>query len=95
LHIRIIKHTSGIMDGISLSTLLPGLTYEVPVSLGTFLIAQWTAEEDTSPSVAIVIPLSEASAAVTGGLSISPPADHAHDLTRRRKRIDRRSAKKR
>jgi hypothetical protein len=83
------------MDGISLSTLLPGLMYEVPASLGTFLIAQRSAEEDTSPSVAVVIPLSEASAAVTGGLSISPPADHAHDLKGRRKRIDRRSAKKR
>jgi hypothetical protein len=33
---------------VSLRYLLPGLIYEVPLSLGTWLIAQGGAEEDTS-----------------------------------------------
>jgi len=57
------------MDGVSLSRLLPGLVYEVPLSLGTFLIGQSAAEEDVTTAMAIVIPLADAAAysKVTGG----------------------------
>jgi hypothetical protein len=37
MRVRILKLSSGIMDGVSLSHLFTGITYEVPVSLGTWL----------------------------------------------------------
>ena len=80
MRVRILKLSSGIMDGVSLSYLLPGLVYEVPMSLGTWLIGQEAAEEDTSGTVGIVIPLDQKSAALAGGISMpAPMADTAED----------------
>ena len=73
------------LEGVSLSRLAPGLVYEVPVSLGSFLVAKEAAEEDVSPTVAVVIPLTEESAALTGGISVASPIDRAADKLRRRK----------
>ena len=54
VRIRILKPTSGVLDGVSLSHLIPGLVYEVSASLGTFLIAQEAAEEDASSTIAVI-----------------------------------------
>ena len=86
MRVRIVKQSEGILDGISLSRLVPGLTYEVTLSLGTFLIGQGAAEENVTPAVDIVIPVNAASAALTGGVSVSPSKDRAGDR-RRAKRI--------
>ena len=95
VRLRILKQTSGILDSVSLSNLLPGLTYEVPISLGTFLMAQGSAEEDMSRTLAIVIPLAEAPAAMTGGVTVSPPVDQADAKRRKESGRRRRQTKKR
>ena len=51
MRIRILKHSAGVMQGVSLSRLLPGLIYEVPVALGVILIAQQMAEETTESDI--------------------------------------------
>jgi hypothetical protein len=44
------------VERVNLDLLLPGVVYEVPISLGTFLIASGAAEEDITPGVALAIP---------------------------------------
>jgi hypothetical protein len=89
VRIKILKHSTGIMDGVSLSHLLPGLVYEVPVSLGTWLVGRQNAEEDVTPRVGIVIPLDQTSAMFTGGISVSPAKDHEDDRARRLRRVQK------
>ena len=79
MRVRILKQSEGIMDGISLSALVPGITYEVTLSLGTFLIGRGAAEENVVPAVDIVIPMEAASSALTGGVSISGSNESAAD----------------
>jgi hypothetical protein len=85
LRIRILKLSEGILDGVSLSRFVPGLIYEVPVSLGAFLVAQEAAEEDATSTIAVVIPITKESASLRGGISVSRPVDRAADKPRRRK----------
>ena len=78
MRIRILKSSTGIMDGVSLSYLVPGSAYEVPASLGQWLIAKDTAEKDVSERLGIVIPLDRHLA--SGGISVpSPGTDRADD----------------
>ena len=70
LRVRILKLSTGVVDGVSLSHLLPGV-YEVPVSLGTWLVNQGTAEEDVRVDVALAIPLEHTSSVITGGVTVS------------------------
>lgn len=76
MRIRIVKHSRGIMDGVSLSRMLPGLTYQVSVSLGSFLVAHGAAEEDFSPSDALSVSPDQEPVSLTGGVSVTPPRDH-------------------
>jgi hypothetical protein len=71
--------------GVSLSQLLPGLVYEVPVSLGTWLLSQGTAEEDVTLTGGLVIPLDRLSGVFTGGVKVSSTKDHEDDRPSRRK----------
>ena len=86
MRVRILKHSSGILNGVSLSALLPGLVYEVPPSIGSWLISEKAAEEDVRPTVGIVVPLDQAPAALIGGVSVVPPPDKADDRRPRRTR---------
>lgn len=85
MRIRILKQSKGILDGVSLSALLPDLTYEVPVSLGAFLIGQGTAKEDVSDSIGLVIPVNEPSHAMRKGFAIPPVIDHEDDRPARKR----------
>jgi|SoiMetStandDraft_2_1073263.scaffolds.fasta_scaffold144725_2 hypothetical protein len=90
VRVRILKQSEGILDGVSLSRLEPGLTYEVTMSLGTFLIGRGAAEENITPAVDIVIPVNAASSALTGGVSISGSKDRADDRRRAKRPPNRR-----
>ena len=90
MRIRILKQSEGVLDGVSLSRFVPGLIYEVLVSLGAFLVAEEAAEEDATSTIAVVIPLTKESASLRGGISVPSLADRAADRPRRRKR-DRRT----
>jgi hypothetical protein len=81
VRVRILKSSEGIIQGVSLSRLLPGVTYEVPLSLGTFLIGQGAAEEDVTPAVELVIPIDIESSALTGGVSVASANDLAAGRT--------------
>ena len=84
MRVRILKQTQGVLDGVSLSRFVPGLVYDVPASLGAFLVVQQAAVEDMTATVAVVTPLTEESAALTGGVSVSPSLDRAADKPRRK-----------
>lgn len=45
VRIRILKPMAGVLDGVSLGHLEPGLTYEVEESLGGYLVSTESAEE--------------------------------------------------
>jgi hypothetical protein len=69
----------GIMDGVSLSRIVPGLTYEVSDSLGGYLVTNGAAEE-----VFASLPLSDpdedlSDSAIFGGVSVTWPLETAPD----------------
>jgi hypothetical protein len=45
VRIRILKQMAGVLDGVSLGHLEPGLTYDVEESLGAYLVSTQSAEE--------------------------------------------------
>jgi hypothetical protein len=45
VRIRIVKPTAGVLDGVSLGHLVPGMTYEVEESLGAYLVGIRCAEQ--------------------------------------------------
>ena len=67
---------------------MPGLVYEVPVSLGMWLISQGTAEEDVRSGVALADPLEHTSTVIAGGVTVSI-ADLADDCEPRPRRSDK------
>ena len=78
----------GIMDGVSLSHLMPGTTYEVPSELGYWLISRGTAElvPKTSGGVAIPHDSPYAFEQLTQGVSVVPPIATAADEPNPRRR---------
>ena len=74
------------MDGVGLSQLLPGLVYQVPVSLGTWLTSRGVAEEDMRPTVGLIVPLDETSPIFSGGVTVSRHKDREDDRAPRRTR---------
>jgi hypothetical protein len=85
MRVRILKPSAGIMDGVSLSHLLSGLTYDVEPSLGHYLTLNQYAEEVPSEMPALVIPVDDPRAFndLAGGVSIVHVRDQAADKPRR------------
>jgi hypothetical protein len=65
----------GAMDGMSLSLLIPGVVYEVTVSIGTWLVCQGVAEEEVSLVVPVVLPAYAPSAALATGVTVARTKD--------------------
>jgi hypothetical protein len=57
MRVRIRKRVEGVVQGVSLSHLVPGLTYDLDSTLGGYLVAVGAADAVTSKSPALVIPL--------------------------------------
>ena len=79
VRIRLRRAMVGIMDGVSLSHFVPGLTYEVSDSLGGYLVTNGAAEE-----VFASVPLSDpgedvTDSAIFGGVSVTWPLEAAAD----------------
>jgi hypothetical protein len=77
-----LKAMVGVLDGISLSRLVPGLTYDMEESLARYLITCGAAEETASTRPALVVPVDEPDIAhLTGGVTVTqvnpPPKDLA------------------
>ena len=91
MRVRMLQPAAGVMDGISLSHLIPGLTYDIPPSTAHYLTANGFAEEVASAAAALVIPVDDLHAftGVVGGITVTQ-TDCAHD-----KPLIRRGRKKR
>ena len=67
-----LKPMVGVLDGISLSRLVPGLTYDVEASLARYLITCGAAEETASTRPALVAPVDDPYIAhLTGGITVT------------------------
>jgi len=87
VQVRILRPIVGIVDGVSLSHLLPGMAYELSSSLGMWLISQGNAEEVRVSTPAMVVPLDNPLAfeQLTRGIQVSQPLAEAADAPTRPK----------
>ena len=92
VRIRILKQSEGILDGVSLAHLIPGLIYEVEAAVGRHLVQLKHAEEISAASPGLVIPLDNPHAfeQLTKGVTIISELDNAADRERRHGTPDRR-----
>ena len=75
------------MDGVSLSHLVPGTTYELPAELGYWLMSRGVAEYVSEAAGEVVVPLDNhfAYEQLTQGVSVVPPIADAADAEPRRR----------
>ena len=92
MHVRIVRPSVGIMDGVSLSYLTPGTTYEMPSELAYWLMSRGVAERVADDAAGVVVPLDNPLAfeQLTHGVSVIPPPAEAADRP-----ADRRPQRKR
>ena len=87
LRIRILRLSGGVIDGVRLSRLLPGLTYEIPDSAAAHLLTIGAAVETLSAKPDTIIPLDEDDTPpVFGGVTVTQPKDRAAEQRGRRAR---------
>jgi hypothetical protein len=90
LRIRIRRAIAGIIDGVSLSHLEPGLAYEVSDSLGGYLVSCGDAEIAPA-SVPVADPdEDQGDSSIFGGVIVTPPVESAADRPPRTRRRARR-----
>ena|SRR5215510_1222984 len=100
MRVRILKHGEGVVDGVSLRSLVLGCIYDVNPALGRYLVMNQVAEEVTSESdPALVVPLDTPYAVeqLTKGITVLPPGEvvtlekrHCTSKRRKTRRSDRR-----
>jgi hypothetical protein len=56
VRVRILKPFAGVIDGLSLGTLMPGLTYDLPQELAQRLIIERVAAEDLTHQPVVLMP---------------------------------------
>jgi hypothetical protein len=93
VRIRILKPMAGVLDGVSLGHLIPGLTYEVEESLAAYLVSTESAEEvafDDSPVMdskdEALIEHVARGVTVTSSQPLERVVSHDHHRKSRRKR---------
>jgi len=94
VRIRIVKYVEGILEGVSLSHLVPGRVYDVEASLGNYLVQNGSAHELRATDDALVTPLDNPKAfeQLTRGVVVSITDAGTADDRERRGGIDRRKA---
>lgn len=92
MRVRILKPSEGILDGVSLAHLIPGLIYDVDTPVGRHLVQLKHAEEISTAAPGLVVPLDNPHAfeQLTRGVTIVPESTQAADQERRRGSSDRR-----
>jgi len=96
MKVRIVKHGKGVVDGVSLRSLVPGCIYEVNSTLGHYLAANGFAEEvPVGSDPALVIPLDTPYALeqLTRGITVLPPGGIVI-LEKRHRTSDRRTTRR-
>jgi len=71
----VLKHSTGNLDGVNVNRLLPGLVYEVPVSLGVFLISRHAAEEVVVTGSPVSVQTEDAVISLLRGGVVRLPSD--------------------
>jgi hypothetical protein len=89
MRVRMLNSAEGIVDGVSLAHLVPGLTYDLNPFVAEYLIATRSGEELALSASALVIPLDNprAFSQLTRGVTVVQPLAEAADapsLPRRR-----------
>ena len=90
MRIRIRRAIAGIIDGVSLSHLWPGLSYEVSESLGGYLVSSGDADEIPASAPIAELDENESDTRVFGGVIVAPPLERAADEAPRKRRRSRR-----
>jgi len=96
MRIRVHKPLAGVSEGICLSHLVPGVIYDVPDSLGRYLVATDMAEELTGADPGLKIPLdnSDCYGRVMAGVVIENAADHSNKGRRERSLVKKRKVRR-
>ena len=93
MRVRILKPSVGVMDGVSLSALVPGFAYDVPRVLGNWLVSHGAAAALPASKIALIVPLDDdhdlTTAEHLGGVSVDRSIATAADKPRRVKRNKR------
>lgn len=100
MQVRILKHGEGVVDGVSLRSLVPGCLYDVNPTLGNYLVTNEFAEEvppESDPALVVPLDTPYAVEQLTRGITVLPPGEvvtleKRHGTSDRRKttRSDRR-----
>jgi hypothetical protein len=91
VRIRIRRNMAGIVDGISLSHFVPGLSYQVSASLGGYLVSSGDADELPASAPNIEPADDPPDSAIYGGISVANQFERAADSPRARRRRKQRS----
>ena len=85
MRVRIRKPLEGIVQGVSLSHLVPGLTYDLDTSLGAYLVTIGAGDAVPSKRPALVVPLDSEDYfnKALGGVSVTQ-IDEAADRPKRK-----------
>lgn len=91
MNVRIERRVTGVLDGIGLSSLVPGLTYSLPLSVARYLIQQRAAIQVALDAPVSVISFGAAAVdRIAGGIVVSqtnpPVIAIADDRPRRRRK---------
>jgi hypothetical protein len=92
VRIRILRAVEGVVDGLSLSHLLPGVTYEIESSVARWLVDQGSAEEIPAHKVALATTFEDLGdfSQMAGGVSVTPPRSLAADTPPKSKKRTKR-----
>jgi len=84
MRVRILKPSVGVVDGVSLGHLIPGLVYDLKRITANYLISRGCAEERLLSEPAIVALPDNPTffSPVFGGVSVTPPRAEATDKPR-------------
>lgn len=88
MRIRILKRSEGVVQGVSLSQMFPGLTYDLDPTLARCLMSVGAAVAVPSRGPALVIPLGSGDdfSKALGGISVTHIAEAADKPGRKRPR---------
>jgi hypothetical protein len=91
MRVRILKHGEGVVDGVSLRSLVLGGIYDVNPALGHYLVTNECAEEvaSDSPALAGTVDTPYAVEQLTKGVTVLPPGEVVI-LEKRHRSSDRR-----
>jgi len=88
MRVRVLKPAVGVVDGVSLSRLVPGGVYELKPITANYLISQRCAEEVPASQHPVVTPQDDPTflAHLSRGVSVTLRRPHAADRPRRKRK---------